>query len=177
MIFLKKYYENVIKYDFLNKFSYINYKKIPKIEKIILSFNSKKFDFKLLTSTLLALKLITNKTGQLTIAKKPNLLLKVRKGNPVGCKVILTKQFMYTFLEKLIFDILPKMKKPLNLKTIPKTRSLSFNIDNALIFKELEKNYFLFNSLKYLQIIFVTNTTNKNEMFFLFNSFKLLFKK
>ena len=177
MISLEKYYKDIIKYDLVNKFSYTNSKKIPKLKKIILSFSSKKIDFKILTSTLLALKLISNRTGQLTVAKKPNLLLKIRKGNPVGCKVMLTKKSMYDFLEKLIFDILPKIKKPLDLKSNPNINTLTFTIENPLIFKELEKNYFLFNSLKNLQIIIISNTTNNNELFFLLNSFKLLYKK
>jgi ribosomal protein L5 len=38
--------------------------------------------------------------------------LKIKKGNPVGCKVILKKHTMYFFYFKLITSIFLKIKRP-----------------------------------------------------------------
>ena len=173
---LKRYNINFLKYDLINKFNYSKTNDIPKLVKIVLTFSSKSFELKKLASTLLALKLITNKNGTLTVSKKPNILLKIRKGNPVGCKIVLTKELMYKFLEKLIVNILPKMKNVINIKSNRNINCLNINLSNPLIFKELEKNYFLFNSLKNLQITIIFNSKSPTELLFLLNSFKLLVK-
>lgn len=173
MYFFNQYYNNIIKYDLVNKFSYKNLKTIPELKKIVLTFNCKNFEIKQLSSALLALKFITNKNGKLTVSKKPNILLKIRKGNPVGCKIILTKLNMYIFMEKLYKEILPKFKHKINIKQNQNLNAITFNISNPLIFKELEKNYFLFNSLKNLQITILFNSINNKELLFLLNSIKI----
>ena len=176
MNFLEYYKKNVILYDLINKFNYKTIKNIPRISKIVLNFGFKTIDLKLLYTSFLALELITSKKGIFTQAKTSNILLKIRKGNPVGCKVILKKNLMYSFLNKLIIEIFPKMK-PLNTilykNKFSNTTAVSFTIKNSLIFSEFEKNYYLFNNLPELDITFITNTKTKQEFIFLLNSFKL----
>mgnify|MGYP006168312787 CR=1 FL=1 len=70
------YYNNVIKYDVINKFYYKKYKQIPKIIKIVLSFNCKNLNIKQLISSLVALELISSKRGLILVSKKSNILLK-----------------------------------------------------------------------------------------------------
>ena len=91
---LEYYYKTIIKYDLINKFSYSNIKKIPELKKIVLNFGCKSSEIKELATSLLALELIinTNTPIFLTKSKQPNVLLKIRKGAPVGCKVILKKK-------------------------------------------------------------------------------------
>lgn len=173
MHFLEYYYNNIIKYDLINRFNYKNFKNIPKFEKIVLNFGCKTFELKKLSLSLLALKLITKKTGKLTISKKPNLILKIRKGNPVGGKVILTKNSMYVFFNKLLIKILPKLKKKTLINNLFSANALTYNFNNTFIFKEVEKNYLLFSDLNHLQVTILTNSKTKNELFFLLNSFKI----
>jgi large subunit ribosomal protein L5 len=172
MHFLEHYYNTIIKYDLVYKFNYKNLKKIPKLNKIFLNFGCKTFELKKLTTSLLALQLLTSKKGNLTISKKANIILKIREGTPVGCSIILSKKEMYKFLGKLIFEILPKLKNKNLIKTLKTKNALTYNFSNPLIFKEFEKNYLFFNSLKNLQITFITNTSINEELFFLLNSFK-----
>lgn len=172
MHFLEHYYTTIVKYNLIHRFKYENLKNIPKLEKIILSFGCKTSDLKILAYSLLALQLITTKKGNLTISNQSSIVLKIRKGNPVGCKIILTKKLMYKFFAKFLLEISTKLK---NKSLISKSRvfnTLTCNFNNILIFKELEKNYVLFNSLKNLQIIFITNAKTTEELFFLLNSFK-----
>lgn len=172
MHFLEHYYNTVVKYNLIYKFNYKALKNIPKLEKIILNFGCKTFDLKTLASSLLALQLITTKKGKLTISNQPNIVLKIRKGNPVGCKIVLTKKIMYKFFAKLIIEVLPKLKNKSLVKKLQTFNTLTCNFNNILIFKELEKNYIIYNSLKNIQITFITNTKTTEELFFLLNSFK-----
>jgi len=176
MYFSQLYYKKIIQYDLLNKFSFINQKKIPKFKKITLNFGYKKSNFKQLISGLLALEFISFKRSELTKSTQINIVLKIKKGTPVGCKVVLRKNFMYLFYLKLITSIffktklsqefvLRKKNKPIN--------SISFKIENPLLFLELENQYQFFKNLPPLNITITTNTTSHNELFFLLKSFKL----
>lgn len=169
------YYNKIIRYDLLNNFLFINQKKISKIEKITLNFGYKKSNFKLLIAGLLALEFISFKKGKLTKSKQINIILKIKKGTPVGCKVVLRKNFMYLFYLKLMSSIFFKTKsfQEFTLSQTSQTiNSISFKIRSPLLFPELENQYQFFKSLPPLNITITTNATSKNELFFLLKSFK-----
>jgi large subunit ribosomal protein L5 len=171
MYFLKNYYQNVIQYDLINKFQYKNLENLPKLQKIILNFGYK--DFKILASSLLSLELITTKQGTLNIANNSHILLKIKKGIPIGCKVILKKTLMYHFFTKLLVDVFPQIKE-FNLQFfVFQPPTFSYQLKNTFFFFELEQNYNFFNNLSNLNIIIVTNTKTQKELLFLLNSFKL----
>lgn len=176
MHFLENYYNNIIKYDLINRFNYKSLKNIPELKKIVLNFGCKTFELKKLSLSLLALQLVAGKKGVLTVSKKPNVVLKIREGNPVGCKVVLTKSLMYSFFTKLLIEILPKLKKKVLVERLFSKNALTYSFDNTFVFKEIENNYLLFNSLKHLQITLLTNTENTEELIFLLNSLKIIIK-
>jgi large subunit ribosomal protein L5 len=179
MNFLNYLQSKTLKHDLLNKFYYKNINDLPKLEKVILNFGCKTNDLKQLSTAILALELITNQKGILTKSKKSNILLKIRKGNPVGCKVTLKKKLMLKFLEKTLLEIFHKIKN-FNGLTINKQinkNSFSYELYNTLSFKELEEHYYLFNSLPKLTITIVTNTTTKEELLFILKAWQFPLKK
>jgi len=176
MNFFECYYKNIIRYDLLNKFSYKKITQIPKLEKIILNFGCKKFDLKCLISSLLALELITLQKGIITNSNVFNISLKIKKGNPVGCKINIRKTLMFNFLIKLINNIFPKIKqfKGFYIKTENyNIKTITFSLKNLLIFSELKNQYLYFKNLPILNItIIATNITRNSEFYFLLKSFK-----
>ena len=114
--------------------------------------------------SLLALELIASQKSLLTLSKNSNISLKIRKGNPVGCKVVLKKKVMYNFLKNLILNILPNQVK---------FKKNSLILKNSLVFSELEQQYYLFKDIPKLNISLVCNSINSFELFFLLNSLKL----
>jgi large subunit ribosomal protein L5 len=172
MHFLEYFYFKTFKYDLLNKFNYNKLKNLPKLKKIVLNFNCKSLQLKNLASSLLALKVITSKMGTLTLTKKPNILMKIRKGNPVGCKIVLRKHEMFNFLERLIVEAFSKTDYQYSKNTTNKT-SLSFELNNTFNFKELEKNYYLFYDIPTLNVTIVYESHLKKEISFLKTSFKI----
>ena len=98
------YYTNIIRYDLINKFYYNNHKQIPKVIKIVLNFNCNSVNIKRLISSMVALELITNQKSVILTSKKANISLKLRKGNPIGCKVTLKKKNMNIFFFRLFFS-------------------------------------------------------------------------
>jgi len=176
MYFLENFYQNIIQYDLINKFHYKNLQNLPELQKIVLNFGYKNPNLKNLASALLFLELITTKRGVTTTANDPHILLKIKKGNPVGCKVVLKKTLMYSFFTKLLVEIFPQMKEFKNFsvqKKKSKSNTFSYQLRNTFIFLEVERNYNLFNNLSNLNITVVTNTKTQNELLFLLNSFKL----
>lgn len=111
MFFFERYFHTVIKYDLINTFFYQNLIEIPKLKKIILKFGYKNPNFKYIISSLLALEFLSLEKGKIMKSKDLNVFLKIKKGNPVGCKITLKKKTMYSFYMKLITFILSKTKR------------------------------------------------------------------
>lgn len=179
MKFLKYFYLNKLRYNISNKFLYSNIKKLPKIKKIILNFGCKTTEIKKLAASLLALKLIAHKKGKLTKTSQSNILLKIRKGSPTGCKITLRKSMIFNFLTKTLNEIFPKTKNFTGflINKINKKNAFSYNLYETFTFTELEEHYHIFKDLPKLHITIVTNTKNKNELIFLLKSFHFPFKK
>jgi large subunit ribosomal protein L5 len=177
MNILENYYKKVIKYDLINKFFYNTLNDIPELKKIILHFGCKSFEIKNIAAALLSLELITTKLGNITQSKRANILLKIRKGYPVGCIVILTNTIMYQFLFKLLTEVFPNLKefKGITVSKRLGQKNFSFTLTDLISFKELEKQFYLFTNLPPLNITLVTNTKTRKELLYLLKSFKLPF--
>lgn len=174
MCFLKTYNEKIIKHNLINKFKYNNIKNIPKLKKIILNFGCKNFNIQKFATTLLALEILASKKSSITVSKNANVLLKIQKGQPAGCKVILRKKEINIFLSRLLLEILPKLKNFLGLKIQIKTSTFSCQLlSNEILLKEFEDQYPLFANLSNLDIHITTNSKNQKELIFLTKSIKL----
>lgn len=178
MHFLEYSLKKNIKYDLINKFNYNKSKELPLIKKIILNFGCKTTKIKNLSSSLLALELISEKNARLTVTKKPNIILKIKKGNPVGCRVILTKHKIFYFLERNINEIFLNIKFFNKCKFKQKNLNFfSYKIYDPFVFHELGKNYYLFNDLTSLDITFVLKSSINKELVFILKSLKFLSKQ
>ena len=178
MHFLDYFYKKTLKFDLINKFCYTDLKKLPRLKKIILNFSCKTTELKLLATNLLALELITNQKGTLTTSKRPNLLLKIRKGDPAGCKLSMKKTSLLYFFSKNFNEVFSKIKNfdgiTINQK-IEKT-AVSFVVKDTLNFSELSEHYYLFKNLSNFNLSVITSVETKEEMLFLLKSLKLPIK-
>lgn len=175
MYFLTSYVCKLLPYDLINTFYYQNLKQVPKLKEIILNFGYKRTNFKHIVSGLLALEFISHQKSKLTKSKNVCVFLKIKKGNPVGCKVVLKKKIMDLFYSELIITIFPKIK---HFKTIQyqqnfrTTKSISLKLKNPLIFEMLENQYQFFKNVPNLNITLLTNSKSRNELIFLLKSTK-----
>lgn len=178
MHFFTYFYTKTLKLDLINKFYYTDLKKLPSLKQITLNFSCKTINLKTIATHLLALNLISSQKGIITISKRPNLLLKIRKGSPTGCKITLRKISMMNFLSKNLNEIFPKIKNFNGIQVHKKVEknTFSFSVKNILTFPELAKHYYLFNTLSNLNVSFVTTGQTKKEMLFLLKSLQLPLK-
>ena len=172
MHFLKHFTNQTLSYDLINKFCYNNTKKLPELKKIILNFGGKTTEIKYLSASILALELIANQKATLTKAKRPNIRLKIRSGNPTGCKVTLRRESMLNFFFKTLVDVFPRIKSFKGIQISKKTKEgiFSYEIDDTFNFLELEAHYYLFNDLSKLHVTVVTNCKTRQELLFFLKS-------
>ena len=177
MPFFEAYHCKVVKYDLVNAFAYQNPTQIPSLEKIVLNFGYPKSKLKNLISGLLALEFLSSKKGKMTKSRHLNLFLKVQKGNPVGCTLVLKKSLMNLFYLKLMTSIFPKIRRPqthLFRVDFKRVKSVSFQLKNPLLFTELENQFQFFKDTPKLDITLTTNSKSQEELLFLFKSTKFL---
>lgn len=175
MNILENYYTKIVRRDLINKFSYTHLSQIPQLKKIIINLGCKNSDIKSIAPALFSLELITAKRGFLVKSKRSNVLLKIRKGNPVGCIVVLKKKQMYEFLFKLLAEVFLSFKSFTSLNAISRNKtSFSFTLKNLINFRELKKQFYLFIKLPSLNVILITNAKTEVELIYLLHSFKLV---
>ena len=176
MHYLEDFYNKNLNYDLINKFFYINIKKLPRLKKIVLNFGCKTTNIKTLAANLLALELINSKKGSLRTAKQPNLVLKIKKGNPTGCILTLNNNSKINFIAKILIETLTKIKQLNGLKLKSEKNCLSYTIKNSFNFACLENHYYLFNNLSNLNITIITDSCKKEETLFILKSLQLPLK-
>jgi len=174
MNFFQTYYEKVIIQDLINKFNYKNNIKLPKLKQITLNFGCKNFSIQKFATTMLALEIIALKKSSITIAKKPNILFKIQKGQPAGCIVKLRNKEIYAFLTKLNIEILPRLKNFSEFRLKKQMSNFFFRIPrDSIMLQEFEIQYPLFVGLSTLDINIITNSKKEKEILFLVKSMKL----
>lgn len=177
MTFFKNYYKHIIKQDCINKFITFTNKDIPNIKEVTLNFGCKEHSTQKLAIIMLALEVIVKKKGTITTSKTPNVLLKIQKGQPVGCKVTLKKNEIYSFIERLNLEIFPSLKNFSELKTNRQQSNFFFQLQkNNIHLQEFERSYPLFANLPLLDINIRIYSKCNNEIKFLAKSMKLLIK-
>lgn len=172
MHFFNYYNQYIVKYDLVTKFRYKTLTNIPTINFVSLRIQFKNHDLKSLITGLAGLELITSQKGTLIKSKVSRISLKIRKGQPTGCKLTLRQDKMLHFLTRLINSNIPKTDT-CKLKNSLQYNILPLNLSNVLTFSVLEKNYQFFKSLKNLNVNIVTTPCSYKEFSFLIKSYKL----
>lgn len=123
---------------------------------------------------------MANIAGQkpvITKAKKSVSAFKIRRGLPIGVKVTLRGKNMFSFLEKFIKIVLPRIRdfKGLSENNVDKTGNLNVGLTEQIIFPEID--YDKIDKIRGLQITVVTSAKNKEEGLKLFKALGIPFSK
>ena len=111
-VLLKKQYDEKIVPQLKESLGLKNIMSLPRVEKIILStcLSEAIKNPKILDVAVEELSLAAGQRAIVTRAKKSVANFKLREGVPLGCKVTLRRQKMWSFLERLIHLSLPRSK-------------------------------------------------------------------
>lgn len=113
-----------------------------KLDKVVISVGAGEAmkDSKLMQNMQDTISLIAGQKAVQIIAKKSVAGFKVREASPVGIKVTLRGEQMYTFLDKLCAIALPRVKdfRGLNKNGFDGRGNFNFGLDEQLMFPEVE---------------------------------------
>jgi len=174
---LREFYYNVIIPDFIKKKIAVSVMDVPKIVKIVINmgFNVSSIDKK--DDALNELSLIAGQRPIITKAKKSIAGFKLREGYDIGCKVTLRKCKMYSFLDKLLFLVLPRIRdfKGVNIKSFDGRGNFSLGIKEQIVFPEID--YDKVDVIRGMDISIVTNALTDSRGQNLLKAFKFPFNK
>lgn len=162
---LKETYKNDVFPALKEKFQYENVMEVPKLEKVTLNMGlgEAKENAKVLESAVEEISLITGQRPVVTKARKSIANFKVRAGMPVGAKVTLRGDNMYTFIDKLFNIALPRVRdfKGVSKNSFDGRGNYAMGIKEQLIFPEI--NYDKVETIKGMNIVFTTTAKTDEE--------------
>lgn len=135
-------YRDIISQRLMERFGYKNRLRVPRLKQVVINMGvgAAAADFKILEQAANELAVITGQKPVITRAKKAIANFKIRKGQPIGCKVTLHGFMMYEFIDRLISVALPRIK---DFRGMPKDSfdgggNYTFGVSEQLIFPEVD---------------------------------------
>ncbi len=176
---LKEQYNKEIIPELTKKYNYTTVMAVPKLEKIVVNMGvgDATTNSKLMDVAVSELEKITGQQPVITKAKKSVAGFKVREGQPIGCKVTLRGEVMYTFLEKLIRIALPRVRdfRGISSKAFDGRGNYTLGIKEQTIFPEIVYDEVV--KVRGMDIVFVTTAKTNEEALDLLKGFGLPFRK
>ncbi len=176
---LREYYENTIVDAMMQKFSYKNKLEVPKIEKIVINMGlgEAKENAKVMDNAVRDLSIIAGQKPIVTKAKKSIAAFKLRAGMPIGCKVTLRGEKMYSFASRLINLALPRVRdfRGVSANSFDGRGNYTLGVKEQLMFPEIQ--YDKIDKIRGMDIVFVTTAKTDEEARELLTLFNMPFKK
>jgi large subunit ribosomal protein L5 len=161
----KKIYQSRIKSNLKQKFKYNNDHQIPKLVKIQVNrgLGLAAQNKTILQKTIEEIRLITGQQPIITKAKKSIAGFKTREGMDLGVTVTLRNDFMYSFLEKLINLVLPRIRdfRGLNPDGFDEYGNYNLGLREQLVFPEIDYN--MIDQLRGYNISIITTAKTPEE--------------
>lgn len=169
---LKVYYEKVVFPLLVKEFNYNSYSNISRLNKIVINrgVDQSCQNLKVLDSLLSELLAISGQKPFLIRSKKSISNFKVRQNMPIGMSVTLRRFKMYSFLDRLINLVFPRIRdfQGLNIKGFDSYGNFSFSFEDQLMFPEVDFDKVL--KLEGFDFVMVINSKSSQESFFLLKS-------
>jgi large subunit ribosomal protein L5 len=176
---LKTHYLDSVVPKLLEEFKYKNIHQIPKLEKIHISsglgLNAQNRVF--LQKAIEEIRLITGQQPIITNSKKSIAGFKIREGIPLGLTVTLRREKMYSFLERFIKLVLPRIRdfRGVSSTNFDKHGNYNMGISEQLVFPDID--FENVDQRRGFNITLVTSAKNSKESFFLLKELGVPFEK
>ena len=176
---LRKLYDEKVKEELKEEFSYKSPMQIPKIDKVVLSMGVGEAiqNKKILDNAVNELTAIAGQKAVKTKARKSVSNFKVREGMEVGAKVTLRGYRMYEFLDRLINVALPRVKdfRGVSPNAFDGHGNYSMGIQEHIIFPEID--YDKIERISGLNVTIITTAETDQEARSLLAKFRMPFRK
>ena len=175
---LREFYNDTVIKQLTEQFGYKSTMQVPRIEKITLNMGVGEAvnDKKVLENAVGDMEKIAGQKPVITKAKKSVATLKIRDGYPVGCKVTLRKERMYTFLDRLINIAIPRERdfRGISAKSFDGRGNFNMGIKEQIIFPEIQ--YDKIDVLRGMNITITTTAKTDEEAKALLAAFSFPFR-
>ncbi|PKN51470.1 MAG: 50S ribosomal protein L5 [Deltaproteobacteria bacterium HGW-Deltaproteobacteria-13] len=176
---LKDYYLEKVVPALTKEFNYKNPMQVPKMEKIVINMGLGEAisNVKIIDGAVQEMAAITGQKPVVNKAKKSIATFKLRQGMPIGCSVILRKNNMYEFFDRLVNAALPKVRdfRGISPNAFDGRGNFSIGLQEQIIFPEIE--YDKVEKIKGMNITIVTTAKTDKEARFLLKLMGVPFKQ
>ncbi|MEJ5237087.1 50S ribosomal protein L5 [Limisphaera sp. VF-2] len=136
----QKYIEEVVP-ALKEKYGYTNPHQVPRLVKIVVNMGvSAELEKTAVDDAARDLALITGRKPAINRARHSVANFKLRKGQPIGCRVTLRREVMYEFLDRLVAAALPRIRdfRGLSPRSFDGRGNYTFGISDQTIFPEID---------------------------------------
>ena len=174
----KEFYKDTVVKQLMDQFKYKSVMEVPRIEKITLNMGVGEAvaDKKAMEHAVNDMQKIAGQKPIVTKAKKSIATFKIRDDYPVGCKVTLRKDNMYSFLERLINIAIPRIRdfRGISGKSFDGRGNFNMGVKEQIIFPEIE--YDKIDTLRGMNITITTTAKSDEEAKALLSAFSFPFR-
>lgn len=174
---LKKLFNEQVRTELNERFSYTNVMQVPCVEKIVVNIGVGEAvqEPKTLENAIGELTAITGQKPSVRRAKKAISNFKLREGVPIGCMVTLRGNHMYEFLDRLITLALPQVRdfQGVSPRGFDGRGNYNLGLKEQIIFPEID--YDVIDQLRGMNIAIVTSAQTDEEGRELLRSFGMPF--
>ena len=176
---LKDEYKANVAPALMKKYNYKSVMQIPKLDKIVINIGcgEARDNAKVIDAITNDLSLITGQKPVVCKARKSIANFKLREGMPIGCKVTLRGEKMYSFASKLINIALPRVRdfRGVSANSFDGRGNYTLGIKEQLMFPEIQ--FDKIDKIRGMDIVFVTTANTDEEARELLRLFGMPFKK
>lgn len=174
---LKTHYDDSIRAQLTEQFSYANAMQVPKLDKVVLNMGigEATTDTKKVKAAYADMELIAGQKPVVTRARNSIATFKVREDMPLGVKVTLRKANMYEFIDRLVTIALPRVRdfRGLNPKSFDGNGNYAMGLKEHIVFPEID--YDKVDTIWGMDIIVCTTATSDDEARELLRAFNFPF--
>jgi len=176
---LKDLYREEIVPAMMERFSYSNVMEVPRLEKVVVNVGLGEAlqDPKALDAASRDIATITGQRPVITRARKSIAAFRLRAGNPIGAKVTLRGERMFSFLDRLMNIALPRQR---DFRGVPRNSfdgrgNYTLGLREQLAFTEMD--YDTIDKIRGLEITIVTTAKTDEESRYLLELFGMPFER
>ncbi|MBM4420384.1 MAG: 50S ribosomal protein L5 [Chloroflexi bacterium] len=162
---LRAKYHSTVREELTKQFSYPNVMMIPRVERVVLNIGMGEAigNGKAMDAAAGDLAMIAGQKPVITKSRKAIANFRLRVGMPIGLKVTLRGERMWSFLEKLLTVALPRIR---DFQGVPDRSfdgrgNYSLGLKEQLVFPEID--YDKIDRLRGLEVTIVTTARNDEE--------------
>ena len=174
---LKTHYDDSIRAQLTEQFSYANPMQVPKLDKVVLNMGigEATTDTKKVKAAYADMELIAGQKPVVTRARNSIATFKVREDMPLGVKVTLRKANMYEFIDRLVTIALPRVRdfRGLNPRSFDGNGNYAMGLKEHIVFPEID--YDKVDTIWGMDIIVCTTATSDDEARELLRAFNFPF--